>query len=141
MTLTKLTGSALLEKVAELGDIPKTEIVPACGYITEDGEASFTEFYENLLTAKGVTLGNLEGKDEGKDDEILYQVSVPVYVNVFYYGKKGMTRDEVLKAITFEECCDADVEYIGEMIEDSIKRDEDVNVYDESGDVVGAFSN
>jgi hypothetical protein len=130
-TATKLTGSALLEKVAELGDIPKTEVLSACGYIREDGKYCFTEYYSNLLDAKGITL------DETiEEDEYWYQVSVPVYVTVNHYGKKGMTRDEVLKAITFDECCEADVDYIGEMIEDSIKRDDDVSVFDNMGETL-----
>ena len=57
-----LTGSDLLTKVKELGDVSKTDLATACGYITEkkDGgqRVNFTAFYEALLSAKGVDLGS-----------------------------------------------------------------------------------
>ena len=53
-----LTGSELLAKVKELGDVGKSEIVRACGYVStkKDGaeRLNFTAFYEALLEAKGV---------------------------------------------------------------------------------------
>ena len=55
-----LTGSDLLEKVKELGDVSKSDLVRACGYVSEkkDGgdRLNFTAFYEALLEAKGVNL-------------------------------------------------------------------------------------
>jgi hypothetical protein len=56
-----LTGSELLAKVKELGDVGKSEIVRACGYVStkKDGaeRLNFTAFYEALLEAKGVEFG------------------------------------------------------------------------------------
>jgi hypothetical protein len=56
-----LTGSELLNKVKELGDAGKSEIVRACGYVStkKDGaeRLNFTAFYEALLDAKGVEIG------------------------------------------------------------------------------------
>ncbi|MFN5195142.1 MAG: AbrB family transcriptional regulator [Cyanobacteriota bacterium] len=56
-----LTGSELLAKVKELGDVSKSEIVRACGYVSskKDGgeRLNFTAFYEALLDAKGVEIG------------------------------------------------------------------------------------
>ena len=56
-----LTGSDLLAKVKELGDVSKSDIVRACGYVSskKDGgeRLNFTAFYEALLEAKGVELG------------------------------------------------------------------------------------
>lgn len=56
-----LIGSELLAKVKELGDVGKSEIVRACGYVStkKDGgeRLNFTAFYEALLEAKGVELG------------------------------------------------------------------------------------
>ena len=56
-----LTGSDLLAKVKELGDVSKTDLATACGYVTDkkDGgqRVNFTAFYEALLSAKGVELG------------------------------------------------------------------------------------
>ena len=46
-----LTGSDLLAKVKELGDVSKSDLVRACGYVS-------TAFYEALLEAKGVNLGD-----------------------------------------------------------------------------------
>ena len=55
-----LTGSELLVKVKDLGDISKSDLVKACGYVSEkkDGgeRLNFTAFYEALLEAKGVNL-------------------------------------------------------------------------------------
>ncbi|MEB3348539.1 MAG: AbrB family transcriptional regulator [Cyanobacteriota bacterium] len=57
-----LTGSELLAKVKELGDVSKSEIVRACGYVSDkkDGgeRLNFTAFYEALLEAKGVEIGS-----------------------------------------------------------------------------------
>ena len=56
-----LTGSELLNKVKDLGDISKSDLVRACGYVStkKDGgeRLNFTAFYEALLEAKGVSLG------------------------------------------------------------------------------------
>ena len=56
-----LTGSELLAKVKELGDASKSELVRECGYVSTKKDGSerlnFTAFYEALLEAKGVTLG------------------------------------------------------------------------------------
>ncbi len=50
-----LTGSELLAKVKELGDCNKTDTVRACGYVKAD-KLCFTQFYEALLEAKGISL-------------------------------------------------------------------------------------
>ena len=52
-----LTGKELLEKIKELGDVSKSDLVKACGYVstTKDGSErlNFTDFYEALLEANG----------------------------------------------------------------------------------------
>ena len=57
-----LTGSDLLAKVKDLGDVSKSDLVKACGYVStkKDGgeRLNFTAFYEALLDAKGVNLNN-----------------------------------------------------------------------------------
>jgi hypothetical protein len=64
-----LTGSDLLAKVKELGDVSKSDLVRSCGYLStkKDGteRLNFTAFYEALLEAKGVTLGE-SGQGRGK---------------------------------------------------------------------------
>ena len=56
-----LTGTDLLAKVKELGDVSKTELATQCGYVSKKKDGSdrvnFTAFYEALLGAKGVELG------------------------------------------------------------------------------------
>jgi len=56
-----LTGSELLAKVKELGDASKSDLVRSAGYVStkKDGteRLNFTAFYEALLEAKGVSLG------------------------------------------------------------------------------------
>ena len=60
-----LTGTELLAKVKELGDGSKSDLVRAAGYVStkKDGteRLNFTAFYEALLEAKGVTLGDSGG--------------------------------------------------------------------------------
>ena len=64
-----LTGSDLLAKVKELGDASKSDLVRSCGYVStkKDGaeRLNFTAFYEALLEAKGVSLGD-SGSVRGK---------------------------------------------------------------------------
>jgi hypothetical protein len=56
-----LTGAELLAKVKELGDAYKSELVRSCGYVSTKKDGSerlnFTAFYEALLEAKGMHLG------------------------------------------------------------------------------------
>jgi hypothetical protein len=65
-----LTGSELLAKVKELGDVSKSDLVRSCGYVSSKKDGSerlnFTAFYEALLEAKGVSLGDSGGKGKGK---------------------------------------------------------------------------
>jgi len=65
-----LTRSELLNKVKELGDVSKSDLVRACGYVSDkkDGgeRLNFTAFYEALLEAKGVNLGIGAGAGVGK---------------------------------------------------------------------------
>ena len=64
-----LTGSDLLAKVKELGNVSKSELVRECGYVStkKDGaeRLNFTAFYEALLEAKGLSLGS-DGAGRGK---------------------------------------------------------------------------
>ncbi len=66
-----LTGSDLLAKVKDLGDVSKSDLVRACGYVStkKDGgeRLNFTAFYEALLEAKGVNLavGGTAGGGKG----------------------------------------------------------------------------
>ena len=69
-----LTGSALLSKVSELQDTnaSRTDIVLACGYVKEDGKASYVAFYEALLAAKypnGLPSANITETELEFDDE------------------------------------------------------------------------
>ncbi len=56
-----LTGAELLAKVKDLGDVSKTYLATACGYVSKKKDGSdrvnFTAFYEALLNAKGIDLG------------------------------------------------------------------------------------
>ena len=74
-----LTGSDLLNKVKELGDVSKSDLVRACGYVSgkKDGgeRLNFTAFYEALLEAKGVNLGIGGGAGVGKGGRKLSYVA------------------------------------------------------------------
>ena len=55
-----LTGTDLLTKVKELGDVSKTDLATQCGYVSKKKDGSdrvnFSAFYEALLNAKGIDL-------------------------------------------------------------------------------------
>jgi len=61
-----LTGADLLAKLKELGDVGKSDLVRACGYVStkKDGteRLNFTAFYEALLLAKGQSFLGGEGQ-------------------------------------------------------------------------------
>jgi hypothetical protein len=64
-----LVGSDLMAKVKEMGDVSKSDLVRACGYVSTKADGSerlnFTAFYEALLNAKGVDFGGGGGKAAG----------------------------------------------------------------------------
>ncbi|WP_094555526.1 AbrB family transcriptional regulator [Synechococcus sp. 1G10] len=74
-----LTGSELLAKVKELGDASKSDLVRAAGYVSSKKNGSerlnFTAFYEALLEAKGVSLGDGGGNGKGKAGRSLSYVA------------------------------------------------------------------
>ena len=74
-----LTGSELLAKVKELGDASKSDLVRAAGYVSTKKDGSerlnFTAFYEALLEAKGVNLGEGGGNGKGKAGRSLSYVA------------------------------------------------------------------
>jgi len=74
-----LTGSELISKLKELGDASKSDLVRAAGFVSikKDGSErlNFTAFYEALLEAKGVSLGDGSGKGRGKGGRTLSYVA------------------------------------------------------------------
>lgn len=74
-----LTGPDLLARVKELGDVSKSELVRNCGYVSKKKDGSerlnFTAFYEALLEAKGLSLGDGGGKGVGKGGRKLSYVA------------------------------------------------------------------
>jgi len=67
MLPTMLTGADLLAKVKELADASKSELVRAAGYLSTKKDGSerlnYTAFYEALLVAKGLNLGERANKE------------------------------------------------------------------------------
>lgn len=65
-----LSGGDLLAKVKELGEASKSDLVRACGYVStkKDGteRLNYTAFYEALLEAKGMNLGESHGGKPGR---------------------------------------------------------------------------
>jgi hypothetical protein len=74
-----LTGSELLTKVKEQGDASKSDLVRAAGYVSTKKDGSerlnFTAFYEALLEAKGVSLGEGSGNAKGRGGRSLSYVA------------------------------------------------------------------
>ncbi|OIP67672.1 MAG: AbrB family transcriptional regulator [Oscillatoriales cyanobacterium CG2_30_40_61] len=76
---TAITGKALLQKVKDLGNLPRRETAKLCGYYTptKDNQtrANMTEFYDALLAAKGIALEPGASKD-GRGREASYRACV-----------------------------------------------------------------
>jgi hypothetical protein len=74
-----LTGYELLTKVKEQGDASKSDLVRAAGYVSTKKVGSerlnFTAFYEALLEAKGVSLGEGGGNGKGRGGRSLSYVA------------------------------------------------------------------
>ena len=77
----RLTGPELNAKVGELTSkgVSKKDVAIACGYlrIARDGEIvpSFTEFYEQLLIARGIEL-DLKKDVDKRDRKLSYRATV-----------------------------------------------------------------
>ena len=65
-----LSGKELLERIKQLGDRPRAELVRDCGYVSTRGDGqerlNFTAFYEALLDAKGMQLGRAASQGTGR---------------------------------------------------------------------------
>ena len=94
-----LTGAELLAKVKDLGDASKSDIVRACGYVSTKKDGSerlnFTAFYEALLEAKGVSLGDGPGRGKGRAGRSLSYVATVqgngnLLVGKAYTGQLGL---------------------------------------------------
>ena len=74
-----LTGADLLAKIKELGEASKSDLVRAAGYVSTKKDGSerlnFTAFYEALLEAKGVSLGDGSGTGKGPGNRSLSYVA------------------------------------------------------------------
>ena len=74
-----LTGSDLLSKVKDLGDVSRSDLVRACGYVSDkkDGgeRLNFTAFYEALLEAKGINFASDASAGIGKGGRKLSYVA------------------------------------------------------------------
>ena len=85
-----LTGSDLLAKVKELGDVSKSELVRSCGYVSskKDGteRLNFTAFYEALLEAKGLSFA-ATSKGRGKGGRSLSYVAKVQFNGNLLVGK------------------------------------------------------
>jgi AbrB family looped-hinge helix DNA binding protein len=74
-----LIGKELLARVKEMGGLTKREMARECGYFsfTKDGETrvNLSEFYDALLTAKGIQLESEKEKD-GRGRDATYRATV-----------------------------------------------------------------
>lgn len=95
---TTLTGSELITKVNQMrsNNATATEIAIACGYVKENGKAKYTEFYTELLNAKGITSEtdedvNVSDEYRGLADSLLENYSYNA-VNEFIelYGEENL---------------------------------------------------
>ncbi|HZG37492.1 MAG TPA: AbrB family transcriptional regulator [Nodosilinea sp.] len=97
-----LTGKELLAKVKENDGLTKRELAKECGYYTvgKDGQTrvNLAEFYDALLSAKGIQLEPEKVKD-GRGREASYSVTVhkngQIVIGAAYTQEMGLkTGDE-----------------------------------------------
>ncbi|WP_017296996.1 AbrB family transcriptional regulator [Nodosilinea nodulosa] len=97
-----LTGKELLAKVKENDGLTKRELAKECGYYTvsKDGQTrvNLAEFYDALLSAKGIQLEPEKSKD-GRGREASYSVTVhkngQIVIGAAYTQEMGLkTGDE-----------------------------------------------
>jgi len=100
----RLIGSKLLAKIKELGDVGKSDLVRACGYVSQKPDGSerlnFTAFYEALLEAKGI-----EASNSNPDDEVEEEATVNFDALWNYFQEGGgdiWNEDETVYLGTFE---------------------------------------
>jgi hypothetical protein len=96
-----LTGSELLAKVKELGEMSKSDLVRSAGYVSTKMDGSerlnFTAFYEALLEAKGV---NFPGRGGHRSDGIR-DAATSVQNRIVLIGR-WLGRDAKLRVVLAE---------------------------------------
>jgi AbrB family looped-hinge helix DNA binding protein len=98
---TPLTGKALLQKIKELGDLPKREQARICGYLSQskgtDDRVNLTSFYEALIEARGYNLDPDRAKD-GRGREPTYRVTVhkngQIVIGAAYTKQMGLSEGD-----------------------------------------------
>ena len=119
-----LTGTELLAKVTELQatNASRTDIVVACGYIKEDGKASYVAFYEALLEAKQPVWQQakedveteIEFDDEAQEEQFLELcVNYPQKALEIYFENIGNFDDF---EVAYEGEFDSEAHFTEEMI-------------------------
>ena len=144
-----LTGDELISKVAELTKVGanKASIVYACGYVRQDGNPNFTEFYTNLMEAKGVKLSPLPTAEEIKakreargDGEMTFNISIPVtsYFQVTVTRPANTSVEELWDSITRDELVNGEGEMTWDDIKDAWRSTDADSVYvtDEDGEEI-----
>lgn len=107
----KLTGQSLVDYVNsyDLTTRTRTELIKDAGYVYDNGQAMYTEFYTELLRAKGITPvldSDVEGNaydDLDKDTKALYDAVDE------RFGEKW-SHEEVLSFI--DELADLDIQTV-----------------------------
>ncbi len=91
-----LTGKALLQKVKELSNVPRREAAKRCGYYTVKGgetRVNLTDFYDALLSAKGLAL-DPESQKDGRGREPAFRVKVhkngQIVIGAAYTASMGL---------------------------------------------------
>ena len=104
ITINKLKGQELLDYIDANKDTPRSEVVKGAGYVRFDEEGklflSMTEFYQEMLDAKQVALGDVtESNDDQKPGFMTVLVSVPVmtWKTKCVEVPVESTREEVIK--------------------------------------------
>ena len=85
-TPTTLTGSDLIEKVKELGNLSKEEKARSCGYytVTKNGidRVNMMKFLNALIEAEGIDLDNTSNTDRRGGRSASYRITVQTNGNL-----------------------------------------------------------
>jgi hypothetical protein len=85
-TPTTLTGSDLIEKVKELGNLSKEEKAKICGYytVTKNGieRVNMMKFLNALIEAEGIDLDNTSNADRRGGRSASYRITVQTNGNL-----------------------------------------------------------
>ena len=134
----RLTGDALLNHVKANEGMNKNDIVVTAGYTQEDGSPVFSDYYKELLEAKGVSFDEpsepitcVEG-----EQQVTIQFAVTHYYTIVKDVNDGVTKEQIIESVTRDELATAECDGAWSDLKDAWRDDECITIYNEQGDEI-----